>query len=404
MTGKEKKALEKAFGLPEPERKEEFLSSLEITERKFSTPALILRFAAIAAMAVLALGLWSVFRGTEPKRDHEPEQDMIVTAVSATAAVTSESNETKTTAAFSSITEGAKHGTSTVLRTDEPLNEKSIPTVSVQEKTTTAHRNGSPVQQSATMTVSTGEARKSTAVNQTTATRDAPVLSTTIATVTHINTTIADRIVIPTRTCVPSGTIIDISESKPMGEVDGDPPAGEAMPHYAEMYLREADYLSDQAVLARVDSVCYPFMNNEPYTQLDVTVLRSYKGDFDEGFRLSIAFRGGYAYAEDYFENAPDLFQMCREMFGEEVEQADVISKFETELSMLHASSGMTYLFFLTENKEICPEGQLTPSSDDFSVLPYSFGKFWFDYLQFTEEQLIDLLATENDESVTNWN
>ena len=77
MTEKEKKALEQAFGLPEPERKAEFLSTIEGSQPKRRPLGMILRFGSIAAMTVLALGLWGHFRDTAPEREKSPVPEII---------------------------------------------------------------------------------------------------------------------------------------------------------------------------------------------------------------------------------------------------------------------------------------------------------------------------------------
>ena len=206
MKETEKKALEKAFGLPETEHKEEFFQKLGHKEKRRSPVIFIMRAASVAAMAVLALGLWGHYRDSAPPREKPTKSDIIAvtTAAEETAPVTTQTtaspdiskpeengpSEVQTTAAS-----GESPSTRTVAHTTRP---GASPSASVQ---TAPARTTSPASKAAS-------AKSTTHIVHTTAATRTQVVTTLPVT----EPPIVDLTLEPFQTCEKKELVVDLAE------------------------------------------------------------------------------------------------------------------------------------------------------------------------------------------------
>ncbi len=398
MKKSEKIALEKAFGIPEPEKKNEFIEAFteKYTEtykynqqdrRKRFIP-IIMGYASTAAIAVLVIGTWINLKDTG-NMNHKPDVpivtittfDMPLSDVTTfddkvtgtTGYVADKDSKTKssknsdsksalfkTTETTSSGVHKSKGEAETIVQDNDDEPETSGRSSAV---TTAAHH--APV----TTTVRTS-AHRTTAVTHTAATTRRSGLTTTKPNGKMPQTTTAAKGTMFIFTTTTGGTMSNIPSTQattapapcdktvsPDVTYNSD---GEVylVPYIddggnAPMPSQSGVYYSDNIAVCEVVDKIYTSYNYACYTQYDVIVKKKYSddGSLNNGDRISIYIEGGVMPSQffrliyDYNSEIPDGM-MVKYMNGNEAE----------------INVGEEYLFILVDGRRVVPEGAYTIS------------------------------------------
>lgn len=364
MKKTEKNKLKDAFNIPEPVRKEQFVSQygdiLKKNERKLRFP-MVIRYSAYAAFAVLIIGVWGAMNVNPDFADKFNGNDIIESAVTTSAVISD--NDSHTTAAVTNTasivsTESAKTNSETktnaVTITTSPA-VSSLPASTGKSSTSKAETTGKYTADSTkkTLSIHTESAVKTDTYNTSArTTKTSPALSTTkiISTVTRPQTT-SYRTALASTTqyvnappatepennppppCVPhttqsppqNGATVTTTEDEPPCCAD---PVGNrefSVPPVIYKKDENAVYIYDifkaggslgslsppmdnvppnaqSIVCAEIINVIYTRFNNKPYTQLNLLVKYSLSGNISDYSEISLYIRGGYMPAAEYAE------------------------------------------------------------------------------------------------------
>ena len=404
MKETEKKALEKAFGLPETEHKEEFFQKLGHKEKRRSPVIFIMRAASVAAMAVLALGLWGHFRDSAPPRENPTISDIIAvtTAVEETAPVTyqttaspdiskpekNEPSEVQTTAAS-----GESPSTRTVAHTTRP---GASPSALVQ---TAPARTTSPASKEAS-------AKSTTHIVHTTAATRTQVVTTLPVT----EPPIIDLTLEPFQTCEKKELVVDLAEiveivhhetqagdphpiagePAPKGDlpgIDPDPSDPTEPPPVDPMTDKEHIIVCaktcDTAVIGEVKKVYYSDLyGTPPFTLVDLLVKDPLKGDIGENTLISIALLGGYYdLCDDSQFDFADLDDIYEEYGTLDITLKDLQGRSDEQDPQV----GDTFIMFLYDNGR---SEWFSTNYDCYSVIPFNEGTAHLGENSFTLDQI----------------
>ena len=403
MKETEKKALEKAFGLPETERKEEFFQKLGHKEKRRSPVIFIMRAASVAAMAVLALGLWGHFRDSAPPREKPTNSDIIAvtTAAEETAPVTdkttaspdiSKPEENEPSIVQTTAASGESPSTRTVAHTTRP---GASPSASVQ---TAPARTTSPASKAAS-------AKSTTHIVHTTAATRTQVVTTLPVT----EPPIIDLTLEPFQTCEKKELVVDLAEiieivHHDTQAVDPHPIAGEpdpiddlpgidpdpleptepppVDPMTDKEHIIVCAKTCDTAVIGEVKKVYYSDQYGIPsFTLVELLVTDPLKGEIGENTLISISLLGGYydLSADSQFDqNLDDIYEAygtldlsIKDLQGRSDEQDPQV--------------GDTFLMFLYDNGR---SEWFSTNYDCYSVIPFSEGTAHLGENSFTLDQI----------------
>lgn len=340
MKKSEKEKLKQAFNIPEPERKEFFVSlyneKLKKNERKFNMPVFF-GYASTIAFASLIIGLWGHFNETadfDNKFNNVETTSTTTTATDAqtitTAQLTEKTSSASTESPTTELTSASSHTAETIQPTTHALIEiPDIPEFIPPENVAT----NSTATQSATtskVTFTTKTASYPTTTKRTTTTNSTvevpdisePVESettyTTVPTIvpaittskqpesdapTYATTTIDynpspaqsvpvnDYTVYPSVVYSKSDNIVDIRDFINNASSDS------AKTSDIQKMINDSDYI----VSGRIDEIIYTQINGRPYTQENITIYAVYNGKMlKSNDRISIYIQGGYMSVSEF--------------------------------------------------------------------------------------------------------
>ena len=403
MKETEKMALEKAFGLPETEHKDEFFQKLGHKEKRRSAVIFIMRAASVAAMAVFALGLWGHFRDSAPPREKPTNSDIIAvtTAAEETAPVTdqttaspdiskpeeNEPSEVQTTAAS-----GESPSTRTVAHTTRPGDSPSA-------------------------LVQTAPARTTSPASKASAKSTTHIVHTTAATRTQVVTTlpvteppIIDLTLEPFQTCEKKELVVDLAEIVEIVHhdtqaVDPHPIAGEPDPKddlpgidpdpleptepppvdpmTDKEHIIVCAKTCDTAVIGEVKKVYYSDLyGTPPFTLVDLLVKDPLKGDIGENTLISIALLGGYYdLCDDSQFDFADLDDIYEEYGTLDITLKDLQGRSDEQDPQV----GDAFLMFLYDHGR---SEWFSTNYDCYSVIPFNEGTAHLGENSFTLDQI----------------
>ncbi|GEM_PF-2406822 len=403
MKETEKKALERAFGLPETEHKEEFFQKLGHKEKRRSPVIFIMRAASVAAMAVLALGLWGHFRDSAPPREKPTNSDIIAvtTAAEETAPVTDQ------TTAFPDISKPEENEPSEVQTT--AASGESLSTRTVAHTTSPGAFPSTLVQTAPART--TSPASKTASAKSTT-----HIVHTTAATRTQVVTTlpvteppIIDLTLEPFQTCEKKELVVDLAEiveivhhetqagdphpiagePDPIDDLPGidpdpsepiDPPPVDPMTDKEHIIVCAKS--CDTAVIGEVKKVYYSDQYGIPsFTLVELLVTDPLKGEIGENTLISISLLGGY-----YDLSADRQFDQDLDDIYEAYGTLDLsIKDLQGRSDEQDPQVGDTFLMFLYDNGR---SEWFSTNYDCYSVIPFNEGTAHLGENSFTLDQI----------------
>lgn len=352
MKKSEKETMKKAFNIPEPERKESFVSlynqRLKKNERKFNLPVFF-RYASTAVFAVLIIGLWGNLSKNADFRDkfNTVEEPMTETVPTTTVTQLTEQNDVTTAKATAlQVTQTATDNSATAVQTNKPVQthaQVTMPAIPDFTPSVTAVTFPTkPETPTRTKPVYTSKAVSATTARKTT-------VAIPIATTITDHEEESPSLIVTTEQIFPiltesSSPSLDYIENNvttmaQSPSVDVTPPVVPQVTtenNYEPPSIVEHDYTvypsavynksdniidlsgyfddttsqaptdsvisvddlissSDYIILGKVDEIIYTQVNGRPYTQENITVYQVYKGDIlHERDRISIYIPGGY--------------------------------------------------------------------------------------------------------------
>lgn len=407
MKKSEKEKLKKAFNIPEPERKEFFVSlyneKLKKNERKFNMPVFF-GYASTVAFASLIIGLWGHFNETADFNNKFNNTE--ITSTTTTTAVQTVTTTQLTEKTSSASTEPpTTESTSESSNTDEtfqytthaPIEMPDIPDFIPPATVTTL----STATQSATtskITFTTKTASYPTTTKRTTTTikttttvltvsEPVPDFTVSFETTTEIpavHATTTYYTAIPTMT--PAITTASRELDAPVDDVTTTPSPSLAAKDYTvypyDIYSKSdktvdiRDFIenndsnsattvsdiehmiddSDYIVSGRIDQIIYTQINGRPYTQENITIYAVYKGKMlKSNDRISIYIKGGYMPIGE-FEKLHNL----------SIDVPDDYSVYDSGGNKGVQNIGDTFMFFIKDGSYSMPTKafQLTEYTD----------------------------------------
>lgn len=171
MKKHEREALRNAFGIPEPQRKDEFISSIrERTKQKRFPLPIIMRYVTAAAMAAIIISLWAFLRPPAGLREHFSDGDVMTqttsgtSVVTTTTAVTSKSVSTdETVTAHEAVTTAETDEDDLIVTTTTSGRHTVIVTAATEENAVTSAQNERTVTTKKTAAVTTATNKRTTA-------------------------------------------------------------------------------------------------------------------------------------------------------------------------------------------------------------------------------------------------
>lgn len=379
MKKADKDALKSAFNIPEPQQKNDFVASyrekLKKNNRTAVLPA-ILRYGAVAAMAAVAIGIWSASElSRKPQYDYSGGSVVSETTTDTeeTSATTDTSHKTEASAQ-STETTTAQTTTATSSASSESMETTTAVTSVSAESTETTTAQTAPVTVGTETTTTTSVTTATNGTSQTT-TLTTPRITTASTTVSTsvtitVTTTTTTEIEPPGSfyndlTVTPSVTYEkteDAFDLRDLNSGGGNPPTGDNPEKVVQMAQ-----MSEYIISASVDEIIYTDIDGAPYTQENLTVYSSYKGGLGFMDKISLYLPGGYLPAEKYIEFIgydlllPDNCTTIYDYGGNNGEQ----------------NVGDVFLFFINTSGEAFPEGSFVlTETTDISVFELDNGYY----------------------------
>lgn len=354
MNKKSKEALKNAFNIPEPDRKEQFLDSLDVKTRK-KLPAHIPMYISAVATAVLVIGVWGNIKNLpeidQPELIDKPvysqtltenyTENIIQTTTASSTKATSKNTSSQTTTITGTVTitvTTAKENkkppeiSSEIHETQTCENTTAEETTEIKESyvkettarftttsttagrttVTTTTRRTTATTQRTTVTTTTSESELD--ATTTTTKNDEPPLIQTVPkpNVEETTTTVTtednvseydppDYTVEPPVRYYPADDAIRIEENNPEDGIT--PPSGAGTPPISMQYdLKSLAESSDLIVIATADEVIYTGLDGVPYTQENINIENVLYGDISNFSRISVYSVGGYIPADEFSE------------------------------------------------------------------------------------------------------
>lgn len=338
--------LKKAFNIPEPERKEEFLSSIQFKLKKnkcrLFEPKILRYCSAVTAAAVVA-GLWSGLKSSKELTTTINNNDRTIqtdpeTIQTTTVSETVKDNSTSVSRPFNDN----ETATTTVKPADTKKHEIILPPVHSDENTenyqqsaviTAVSAGTNKVTSTAAVTTAKNTASSSKKTNSVT-TGTIPITTTEAATKKTITTTTeAATFIVPTVTTTTFCETEAAAATTTSLCAGGSPPdtfsdyrvTPEKIYRKSDNYTDVEDYFtfepssdietdtssltflvnsSDTVLSGYVIDIIYTQCSGIPYTQADIMVNSSYRSEkiYNSGDMLSVYIPGGYMSAADFLD------------------------------------------------------------------------------------------------------
>ncbi len=396
MKKSERENLKKAFNIPEPERKEHFISlynkKLKKNEPKFNV---FFRYASTAVFAVLIIGLWGNIKNAGDVRKFnnidepttavqtttviQPTEKSDITTLKAVTTQTAQPEiiavqttaenppETHAQLTMPVIPEFVPSVTAITFPTKPETPTRTNPATTVKAVQTTTVKYTTTVKKTTVMSTTEGEFNYEPLPIQTTAMHivpmttapppapddvlndattsyqdNAPVTIPSPPAVDHVG---IDYTVTPVKTYSKSTKLITSSR------LDTNINSGSAVTSVDNM-INYSDYI----VLGKIDKITYTHVNGIPYTQEDITIYNVYKGNkLYENDRISVYIPGGYMPVREY-----------ESLNNKEINAPDDYSVYYSGGNRTSQTVGTVYIFFLTDGSSDIPDGafELTMKTD----------------------------------------
>ncbi|MDE7098358.1 MAG: hypothetical protein K2O60_04360, partial [Ruminococcus sp.] len=404
MKKSEKEKLKKAFNIPEPERKEFFVSlyneKLKKNERKFNMPVFF-GYASTVAFASLIIGLWGHFNETVDFNNKFNNTEITSTTTTTTVQTVTTAQSTEKTSSASTepptteFTSALSYTAETIQPTthapiEMPDVSAFIPPETVVTVSTATHSATTSKVTFTTKTASYPTTTKRTTTTVLTVTEPVPDFTEPFATTTEIPTVHATTTyytAIPTM--IPAITTTSRESNAPLDVTTPSPSlAGKDYTVYPYDIYSKSDktvdihnYIesndipaydgpstatasnveqmidnSDYIVSGRVDQIIYTQINGRPYTQENITIYAVYKGKMlKSNDRISIYIQGGYIPVSE-FEKLHNL----------SIDVPDNYSVYDSGGNKGVQNIGDTFMFFIKNGSDSMPEKafQLTEYTD----------------------------------------
>lgn len=390
MTKKEKKALKAAFGIPEPDRKEEFAEQFRqrmSQKPKRRVPPIVMRISATAAMLAVIIGVYAAMPSSPSDLDIS---DKIASTTTTSSIVDVEKNEdttspttlpSVTTVTVSTSTAEKDVDAVTVTGTTTAAKNSSATTRTSQSGrrpavTTTASRTERTASRTAATTTGTNTSHKTSTVTKRTTTTKMSTAPAPINTTEQVSYTKSVLTTVPSPSVTPhyrdltvtpdviydiSGNIVNAEDLIPGTEQTDNPvvpggndnspvdPNSPIDQKIAEMFNN-----SYTVVLAKIDKIVYTSINGMPYTVENITIQDVYKGSFNSDDRLTVYVTGGYMPADEYMKTHPEAY----------LSDPDGITVYDDGGCNGEQEEGQTYLFFISNDDSRIPYGAYSLSAD----------------------------------------
>ena len=415
MTDKEKLRLSEAFGIPEPDKKKEFIEEFrkrDTEKQKKPVMPIIMRITAAAAMLAVCIGI--ITHMPKGKTNFGESNPMpIVTETTTEAADTTADTNVEPTTDSISTSESVTTGKDTAAVTTTSKGDKAVATTSAKSGTTpTESRPRSTTAASQRPTSSRTTSARTTSARTTSVkvtTTKKPVVTTTskqtdaavtmppkdeqpdypVDPVEPIEADNAkDMRVSPDFTYDVNGDIIDAGEfamagNSPTGPIDGDDSSGSGK--QTAKNIQQMFDNSYAVILAKIDKIVYTSIGGVPMTAENLTVEEVYKGNLRYGDRLTVFMDGGYMPADEYL-STHGLYT-----------HRDIEGCFVYDSCGCRGSQeeGDTLLFFITDGDSELPDGAFSPAGNgDIAVFRNRYGRYFSlgdDSMSLTENDLRSL-------------
>ena len=332
MTRSEKIALNEAFGIPEPEKKRQFIAEYEQLAKKQkrkSISPLFIKIASMAAACAVVCGVWfNVRKNTdihpcnnghgnisvvvtdteEKEEENTPDENdsyIAVTTISETTGSKTKSSKTTTGTAIKTTSLSTASATQKISGNSDVSGTQKSDSSEESSPAATSNTAASKPQESSS---NNSRSTTTTAQQQNTKPTDQPVPPQPQEPVNPVPVVSGED-----KTITPSVVYNDghpVTPERLRGEkssgsngVDG-PGGTDGAWHSpgADNYLELAANQSDNIISGTIDNIIYTSENGAPYTQLDITVNSILKSDGSvvQGDKISVRFEGGYISADDY--------------------------------------------------------------------------------------------------------
>ncbi len=389
MTDKEKKALKDAFGIPEPDRKQEFIALFGQRmgdKKKKRIPPFAIRIAAAAAMLTAVTGVLT-------NMPHSPEKmgtyDNITTTTAALTTINKDNNAVTTASDNNSdnmTTVTASAVTSHISETTAALSGnntvKTKASSSGQRHTTAASRtnrpsSGTSATSSVNVSTSRSSVRSSTTSKPASTTRSSTTSITASATPT-MPTTVnyipygRDLTVSPSKTYTVGSDVIDYRKLIPQKNdhekgVDDNNSDNIDNPLPSKTTIDLMFDNSYAVVLAKIDKIVYTSISGRPYTVENIIISDTLKGTLRNYDMISLYVSGGYMPADEYAQSHPDVI----------IDNAEGLTVYDDGGCKGEQSVGDTLLFFISNNNTDIPQGAFSLTGEgDEAVFRYQNGKY----------------------------
>lgn len=405
MKKSEKEKLKKAFNIPEPERKEFFVSlyneKLKKNERKFNMPVFF-GYASTVAFASLIIGLWGHFNETADFHNKFNNTEITSTTTTTTVQIVTTAQSTEKTSSAS--TESPTTEITSTSYTAEAIQPTThalieIPDFSefIPPETVTTLSTATQSATTSKITFTTKTASYPTTTKRTTTTvltvkepvldfTEPPFATTTEIPAVHATTTYYTAIptMIPAITTTSTQSKSDDQTYATTSAYSPSPahsvPANDYTVYPYDIYSKSDktvdihDFInassasnttsdiqemidnSDYIVSGQINEIIYTQINGRPYTQENITIYGVYKGQMlKSNDRISIYIQGGYIPVSE-FEKLHNL----------SIDVPDDYSVYDSGGNKGIQNIGDTFMFFIKNGSDSMPEKafQLTEYTD----------------------------------------
>lgn len=386
MTDKEKKELLDAFGIPEPDRKEEFAEELRLRmsqkEKKRISP-IVMRITAAAAMLAVIIGIYAAMPSSPSDIDvsdkiigttttvaynDESNNKLITTSdtnnntIRTTALTVSvhETNVTKTAANNKASVSDDKNDVSQHRLTSAA---KTVATVQRTTITHTSPKNEKPASGTNTTRITPTTAKPTTIIRKTTTSYadNAPVITDKTEEAMPVNPLYRDMTVAPDVIYTIHGEVVDARHlwNNSYSPVADEPEKGsDSAPNKAatnfEQKIREMFNNSYAVVLAKIDKIVYTSINGMPFSAENISVQEVFKGSLNYNDIITVYVNGGYMPATEYMENHGYIH----------IDDPENVTVYDNGGCNGKQETGGTYLFFISNDDPDIPYGAFSLSAD----------------------------------------
>ncbi|WP_297958412.1 hypothetical protein [uncultured Ruminococcus sp.] len=382
MTDKEKLRLSEAFGIPEPDKKKEFIEEFrkrDTEKQKKPVMPIIMRITAAAAMLAVCIGVITHMPKGKTNFGVSDPLPIVTETTSEAADTTADTNSEPTTAGISTswavttekdgaaVTTTAKDGKAVTTATAKPgtTSRESRPrsTTAASQRPTSARTTSAKV-----TTTKTGAVTTTSKNDRVIVTTSPPEMEEHPVSPIEGNSP-KDLTVSPDFTYDVNGDIIDAGEFAVAGNSPTEPIEGNEGPD--KQTAKNIQQMFDNSyavVLAKIDKIVYTSIDGVPMTAENLTVQEAFRGDLKSGDRLTVFMDGGYMPADEYI-SSHGLYT------HRNVEGCFVYDSCGCKGSQ---EEGDTLLFFIKDGGSELPDGAFSPvTSGDTAVFRNRYGRYF---------------------------